>query len=161
MPSGRSFSRRRRLSRSARTARIEIRIFVGKERLQKSRGPQGPRGLKFSGNQGSLSALRRGPQGPRGLKYPSGAALPPGCSRGPQGPRGLKFGQDHVHGGRSSRGPQGPRGLKFSQICRFYHERKSRSARTARIEMVYFSAPASRGCGRGPQGPRGLKWIAS
>ena len=55
--------------------------------------------------------------------------------RGPQGPRGLKYEKETSRAKIQSRGPQGPRGLKcllFRHICICP---RSRSARTARIEI--------------------------
>ena len=81
------------------------------------------------------------------------------AGRGPQGPRGLKWDVTQLEPLEAlGRGPQGPRGLKFVQMnIPSSIGKKSRSARTARIEMPpWRRASWSSGC-RGPQGPRGLK----
>ena len=69
----------------------------------------------------------------------------------------MKYRQEDSPDGLECRGPQGPRGLKYPHAGPGSDGGQSRSARTARIEMLCGQASFVRSTGRGPQGPRGLK----
>ena len=137
----------RSLSRSARTARIEIRSPPLSGLPLGGRGPQGPRGLKSMPRELYRDWRRSRSARTARIEIPiitdSHTNI---CCRGPQGPRGLKFATSPVHLPFSNRrGPQGPRGLKYLSDLTVYKTVKSRSARTARIEMAKPSSSPVRG----------------
>ena len=125
------------MSRSSRSAWIEILSVVSRPSCSAGRAPRGARGLKYNELFPQHSLVGRAPRGARGLKFRINVApLTYWKGRAPRGARGLKCmaGQDGVSQHR--RAPRGARGLKCipkAYDCIVYR-RAPRGARGLKFE---------------------------
>ena len=101
------------LSRSMRSAWIEIPTGGATRSALWGRAPCGARGLKCHRHRRQTVARSRAPCGARGLKYMPVSPHIRSRSRAPCGARGLKSSSTSGEAARGGRAPCGARGLKL------------------------------------------------